>query len=277
MKPLTMIHRSVPLFCLFALVLCLGACFGQSGPESALPGPNARAQLGNFFLLSPDEDPATKMAPAILLHSGKDITQINDPMREVTADGPLADFPLPGCESMKVEMFTGGANCCFGYYLLTSCPDGEHAGYLEPGNGGVGEAQPALRAYAVDDPTFFYYQPKNQKAASPLFLSRADSPRVNRFLVYDKGLWRADKPGEFPAVYKSLLVELDRDKDMNPTAKAISTAYYSLMAGEKASAIFRELKRALPKEWTPLTNTVNADIRAAVKDFNPVKNLKIGK
>ena len=41
-------------------------------------------------------------------------------MREVYTDPSLENFPLPGDHTLKVNCFTGGANCCFGYYILTS-------------------------------------------------------------------------------------------------------------------------------------------------------------
>ena len=276
MKLFRFSSRPVSFFCWVLLVAGLSACSGKSGPRSSLADTEARAGLGNFTVFAIATDPGTTMVQPVVLYKNRDISQTNDPMRELTPGQAVRDFPLPGCESMKVEMFTGGANCCFGYYLLTSCPDGGHAGYIEPQNGGVGDAQPGLRAYPVDDPAFFYYEPKDPKGLTKLSLSRVDSPRITRYLVFDNGMWRADRAGELPAAYKALTAQIRENKDMNTSAKAISLAYYALMAGEKPSAASKILKRSLPVDFAHLMPEILKDIQASVNSFNPVRMVPLG-
>ena len=273
MKPFRFSPRFAALFCCAFLAAGLCACAGQSDQRASLADATVRASLGDFTVFAVAADPELPLVQPSLLYKNRDLSQTHDPMRELTPGQSVRDFPLPGCESMKVELFTGGANCCFGYYLLASCPDGGHAAYIEPRNGGVGEAQPALRAYPVDELAFFYYEPANQQGGVKLSLSRVDSPRITRYLVFDGGAWRADRAGELPAAYKALLAQLRGDKTMNRTARAISLAYYSQMAGEKPQAAARVLRRALPKEYAHLAPVILADIQASVDNFNPVRNL----
>jgi len=262
-----------------AVVCCLflAACAGHAGKEASPEMATVQAKMGYFTVISVATQPETGLVLPALLYKNQDVSPITDPMRSLSASPEVQDFPLPGCESVTVEMFTGGANCCFGYYLLTSCPDGSSAAYIEPRNGGLDNAQHALRAYPLDDPTFFYYEPKSQKSVNKLSLSRVESPRITRFLVFENNAWRADKPGELPAAYTSLLAQTRKDKDVNRTAKAISMTYYTLMIGGNDAAAARVLKRSLPGTYAPLASVILADIKAAVAEFDPVRNLDISK
>lgn len=273
-------RRSLARFCLLAAFLSLAACARQPGTESAVPGGKERAALGGFSLVAPPPDPETNLAPAILLFRGRDISQITEPVREISVDR-TARFPLPECDSMVVRMFTGGANCCFGYYLLSVCPDGEHAAYIDPYDGGVGKPDPAMRAYPVSDAAFMYYTP--ERWHEPVFaLSRVDSPRINRFLVYDNGMWRADRPGEFAAAYTALRAKARKEPGANAAARAIAVAYYSLMTGDDAQAVYDELEYTLlsdmllPKRQEHIPAVVFEDIQRAVEGFSVVKNLRLG-
>lgn len=278
MKPFRAVTRLLSLVCAFSLVFALCSCVKQSGTEG-VPEGEKLAALGGFSLVSPGPDAATDLTPAFLLYKGKDISQMTDPMREITVREAVEEFPAPGCEGVVVEMFTGGANCCFGYYLLTTCTDGDHAAYMEPADGGLGEPQPGMRAYSVTDTAFFYYSPRDQKKPGAISLSRVDSPRPDRFLVYDNGVWRADKLGEFAAAYKALRAEAIKKKGGNALAKNITVAYYSLMAGDDPATVSRTLERAmrrgLTKQNAHIPAVVFADIQKAVEEFNPVKNLTV--
>ncbi|SBW03163.1 exported hypothetical protein [uncultured delta proteobacterium] len=271
--------RSLPRFamtaCFVFLVAGLAACAKQPDPQTNLAKAGARANMGDFTVFAVEAEPGTNLVQPTVLYKNRDISQPGDPVREMTPGKIVLNFPQPGCESMKVETFTGGANCCFGYYLLTTCPDGPHAAYIEPQNGGVGDAEQKLRAYPIDDPAFFYYEPQNQTGGTKLSLSRVDSPRITRFLVFDNGVWRADHAGELAAAYKALLDQARKDKTMNKAARAISMAYYSLMAGGKTAAAERLLKQALPREYTHLTPAIMKDIQTSVSSFNPVRSLTV--
>ena len=98
-------------------------------------------------------------------HDGKLLLRDEDPYRVVTPGAELRDFPLPGCESMTLELFTGGANCCFRYYILTTCPDEDVAAFSVPADGGLGEATTVadeVKGFAMSDPAFMYYSPQGQ-------------------------------------------------------------------------------------------------------------------
>ena len=260
----------------FAVICCLflAACVGSgTTPKNA----TVLTDLGDFTVLSIAPQPETGLVQPSLLYKNREISPAVDPMRTLDAGQKTQNFPLPGCQSVTVEMFTGGANCCFGEYILTTCPDGSYAAFIEPRDGGLGDPQKALRAYPIDDPAFMYYEPENQKGRNKLALNRVESPRVSRFLVFERGAWRTDKPGEFPAAYATLFAEVQKDKQTNKTARAISMAYYTLMAGEKDAAAARTLNRALPKSYAPLARTILADIKTAIAAFDPVRNLVVAK
>ena len=267
--------RFAPIVCCLFFVAGLTACAGtncQVHPENS----SMQATLGEFSVSTVAAEAETDLIQPSLRYKNREISPASDPIRELTAGAKVENFPLPDCASMSVEMFTGGANCCFGYYLITSCADGDHAAYIEPRNGGLGEALPNLRAYPVDDPAFFYYEPQNQQGADKLALSRVESPRLTRLLVFADGAWRADIPGEFPAVYTLLLSETRKAKDMDKAARGISLAYYALMAGQKDDAAFKLLKRSLSQKHAPLASTIFTDIKNSVLDFAPVRNLVLG-
>lgn len=266
--------RTAAAVCLILLAAGFAACAKQPGPQADPANTSAHASMGDFTVFA-EADPGTNLVQPAVLYKNRDISQPGDPVRELTPGKTVQNFPLPGCESMKVEMFTGGANCCFGYYILTTCPDGGHAGYIEPQNGGVGDAEQKLRAYPIDDPAFFYYEPQNQTGGTKLSLSRADSPRITRFLVFDNGAWRTDHAGELSAAYKALLAHVRQDKTMNKAARAISMAYYSLMAGGKPVAAERLLQQSLPREHARLAPAIMADIQASINGFNPVRSLTV--
>lgn len=261
-------------FCSILVLALCGACTGRK-PESAPETSGVRARLGGFALST--SGPADEITPS-LAYKGADITQTGETVRAVDPEQEVRNFPLPGCRSMKVEMFTGGANCCFRYYLLSECPDGSHAAYIEPRDGGMGAANASMRAYTMDDAAFFYYSPAGQTADqsgdAPFSFSRAESPRITRYIVYENGEWRPDRPGEFKAAYRSLRAQAVRGEGV-PGAKAVMAAYYSLMAGDAEDTAMRTLSMNLPGKYRKLSPGIFADIKKAVADFNPVKNLDL--
>ncbi len=275
MKKSRLLPRSgFPAWLAALLALCLFACAPREAARPDAGESAVRARLGNFALAvtAPDAD---NMVRPELLYNNRELAAPDDPVRDVSVKQSRRDFPLPGCESLTVEMFTGGANCCFGYYLLTRCPNGEYAASIEPGEGGLGDGVRNLRAYPATDASFFYYEPPDQSGNDRFSLSRAESPRLTRYLVFDDGAWRADRAGEFKAVYAGLLDRTAGDKQMNRAARAISMAYYSLMAGKGPDIAARALRRNLPKQYAGLASAIFADITTAVEAFGPVRNLVI--
>ncbi|MDL2210052.1 hypothetical protein LJC26_04530 [Desulfovibrio sp. OttesenSCG-928-O18] len=260
----------------FVFVLCcclfVSACTCRTPAGQNLADGDVRARLGNFTVAVSE---GTAMQQPHVWYKNKDLAPAQEEVRTLSVTQSVRNFPLPECESMKVEVFTGGANCCFGYYLLTRCPGDEYAAYVQPFDGGVGEPVGAMRAYPVNDPSFMYYAPKGQSGDKQLSFIRPESPRLTRYVVFEGNAWRADKPGEFTAAYKELAAKARADKDMNPSAKAITVAYYSMMAGGKKDVLKRRFQAALPKEYRNLADTIFTDIEKAVTGFAPVQNLDI--
>lgn len=256
MKP----FRFVLAFSLFGALLLTGCPQSTQGDTDS-----ALASTGEFSIAvsAPDAD----NLHTVTAYRGKaSVTQYKDPVREVSTSSAQG-FPLPECSSQTVEMFTGGANCCFGYYIITTCPDGQYAAYMDPMDGNLGKPVSALKAYPVSDPAFMYY------SKDALSFIRPDSPRLTRHLVFDGGKWRADKIGEFNAVYRSLAATALADKSMNKTTKAITVTYYSYMANTPEKTLKKNLRAALPKEYRNLSASIFEDIKKAADGFDPVKNI----
>lgn len=252
---------------LAAVATCLCVCAPAVAGDD-----DVRARLGGFSLAvaGPEEQ-----ATVLLRHNGEKLFS-EGPFRSVSFKEAASGYPSAECRNLKVEVFTGGANCCFGYYFLTSCPNGDAAARLAPYGGDVGDLTPipnsAERAYVAMDPAFMYYEKKDAKGAQ-LSLSRPESPRPNRFLVFSDGAWRPDARGEFPAAYVALAEAIRKDQDVPQTARAVTAAYYDLMAEQNPETALRTLKRDLPDEYAALADAVFMDIDNAVEAFNPVKAL----
>ena len=266
--------RHTVVFCFLFVFVVLCGCAKQTDSDPVTSEGQVRARLGDFAVIASPTDMENMVVPT-LRFKGKVLIETPDPVRELTAEQTQVAFPLPECRSMKVEIFTGGANCCFGYYLLTECQDEKFAAFIEPRDGGLGAAERKLRAYSADEAAFYYYEPAGQTGADKLSLSRSASPRLTRHIVFEDGFWRADKTGEFPAVYNALIRQATREKGMDPTAKAITVSYYTLMAGKSADRAFHVLKRFLPGKYVPLASQIFADIQKAAGGFNPVRNLTV--
>lgn len=255
-----------------ATLVCFLACGCAKHTLDDPAQEGVHTRFGNFTLAVSSEEP---MKQPHLRYKDREIMLDQPPVRALESARPTPDFPLPGCESQKTEVFTGGANCCFGYYLLTQCPDGAYAAYLEPFDGGLGEPEVALRAYPVADPAFMYYSPENQTGEDRLSFNRPESPRVTRHIVFDAGMWRAARVGEFQEAYTRLAAEAVRDANLAPEARAIAAAYYSLMAGSPRAVTAKRFTTALPEKYRRLADTMFADIEKAVAGFAPVTNLTI--
>ena len=263
-------RRTFPL-AFFLFLLFLAACARQQGIDPAA----VKAEFGNFAVaVVPAED---NLVAGSLLYKGWEIAR-NSPLRDVSPGQASANPALPECRHLKTELFTGGANCCFGYYLLATCTGVDFAGYLEPYAGSIGDlaAVPAaaVAAYPATDAAFLYYAPKDATGRELFSLSRPESPRPERFIVFDKG-WRPDARGEFSAAYAAMAAAARQDKNIPQTARAITAAYYDLMAGENLKLVTRMLQRALPKENVRHAAVILTDIDNAIERFNPVVNLNL--
>ena len=207
-----------------------------------------------------------------LSHSGKTVTADDGVYRIVTPGAAAGDFPLPGCETITLELFTGGANCCFGYYILSACPDEDVAAFHEPTDGGMGAATTVAgtaKGYPITDPAFMYYSPEGQSSAAPLSLTRVQSPRLTRYVIFADNAWRGDKIGEFAEAYKEMAAAAAGEGGVDPVARAISLAYYTHMAGAAEAEVKALLEAELPAEFAGLKDTIFSDIVNAAAEFKP--------
>ena len=280
-------------------VVVLAACSGDAGNKTSTqskanataappadgeqePGlaAGAKTNFGKFAIevgAAPEVEGFKRVA---VKHDGKLLRQDDDPYRVVTPGDELRDFPLPGCESMTLELFTGGANCCFGYYILTACPDEDAAAFSTPADGGLGEAVTVageVKGFAMSDPAFMYYSPQGREnGAAALSLSRVESPRPTRYVVFDDSAWRAYKLGEFAPAYQTLAAEAKADGQGGKTAgRAIALAYYAHMAGADAAEVKTVLKAELPTEFADLSDTIFDDVVKAAAEFKPFERLPL--
>lgn len=251
-----------------------GLVFVSQASAGNMDAEISEIKLGNFgAFVKMDSDGLTRLK---LVCGKQDITEDEDSaFREVTFNEGLANFPAENMETVKINMYTGGANCCQGYYLLVveNHPEGakHYAAYVEPYDGGLAmNSEPA--GYAAIDPSFKGYELEG----TGVFLSRAESPRLSRLLVFENGKWRADKPGEFAEYYLDMLAETD--EMINPLSKAIALSYYHVMADYPADEAKGLLQNEMPKEFAAkpeIVDRIFADIEEAVKAFDPVENLDI--
>ena len=216
-----------------------------------------------------------------ILHDGKPVSTATDAYRTVEISDRVNNYPVENCETLSLEMFTGGANCCFGYYILSACPDADAAVYIDPIPGGMSADPKNLgdtMGYAVTDPSFMYYSTEEDGDDS-ITLSGAESPRLVRYVVFDVDRWRLDKRGEFTAAYRQLSAEADglqADGPVpNPVSRAIYMSYYSYMAGDDPVAVKALLKTQLPVQYSHLSDVVFSDIEKAVTEYKPLEVMEL--
>jgi hypothetical protein len=254
----------------------------DAGQAAAVPGADGgglaqRIDFQDFTLLVRPVAEEADLVTVTVLYNGREVAGGDTAFRSVEPGFAREEFPGADCSSREIGLFTGGANCCYGYYLLSLCEGRAFAAYIEPYDGGLGQPRTLpdghSKGFTAGDGTFMYYEPAGQSGAAPLSFSRASSPRLQRYLVFENGVWRADKPGEFASGYTDLLAELEESGDIDPAAKAITASYYTLMAGGDAAAAEDALKKHLPAEYAALGGTIFADVHKAVEGFRPVREL----
>lgn len=251
---------------------CALVGFGLASQASA--GEASEINLGKFeAYIKMDSDGLTRLK---VLCGKKDITEDEeDAYREVTFNEPFPNFPVENMQTVKINIYTGGANCCQGYYLLVveNLPEGakHYAAYVEPYDGGLAVNNEPV-GYAAIDPAFKGYSIEG----TDVFLSRAESPRLSRLLVFENGKWRADKIGEFGNYYMNMAEETE--DLVNPLSKAIALGYYYVMADYPPDEAKAVLQRYMPKEFADkpeIVDQIFADIEEAAREFDPVDNLDL--
>jgi hypothetical protein len=192
--------------------------------------------------------------------------------------------PRPNCRSLLVYCFSGGAHCCMTLIIATSCNSQkdlatvnlEHSGdevkFVNADGGDAKELQ-------VIDWQLAYYSPEDSELELPF----ADSPEMDRLLVFDGGKWRVDRVGEFRRYYEirfgksrdAALAAAKKGNDEERIAvRAMQAAYYSLMSGKSVEDAREVLNRLLPPSWKPESAKVIEDIRRAVAEYNPVVEIQ---
>ena len=243
----------------------------KAGQPKPVLEPVAKARLGKFdvsaYALGKNGD-EFRLA---VEHDGNSIAQTGETYRTVKT-ALKKDIPT-SAETVVVEVFTGGANCCLGYYLLTSLNGKEAAAFIDPRDSALAEAtdvgEGKSRTFTLTDPSFMYY------TQGTVSLNRPESPRLERFIVFENGAWRVDTRGEYAAAYKALARKVKTNKEGNPTANAISFAYYSLMAGTEKSAVAKAFNVMLPQDQSSLASAMFADVEKAVDSFTPLKIIRL--
>ncbi len=202
------------------------------------------------------------------------------------------DSPRTGYDSMLVEVYSGGAHCC---YTTIVCivhgskagatafdrQDGGTFGFTDVDGDGVKEIQ-------INDWSFAYYGTND----SDLELSFAFSPAMARLMVYEGDKWRADRPGEFTNFYAERKARCEKDARIaaekakqqgyyhrtrgeieNNVSVAIEAAYYMHMSGGAEAEIRDLLQGLLPPAWQSQSRKIASDIRRYSKDFNPARRI----
>lgn len=193
----------------------------------------------------------------------------------------LSGIPGPNCRSLLTYCFSGGAHCCMSLIIATACGSQRSLDLIDLAHSGsevkfidIGAA--GTKALKVTDWQFAYYGVEG----TDFQLSFADSPGMTRLLVFDGGKWRSDASGEFSRFYGTLFTEArqsaltasrKREGTELAAGRAIKAAYYFLMSGKPADGVADELKQLLPSSWKPEADKISADIRHAIREFNPVE------
>lgn len=245
----------------FVLLGCLMLpAFAFAQPSERVP-PNS--QFGEFSLLP------NVSINMLLIYDGVHIGDSEEAFTKVDYDPIINDFPAAGWQTMKVNMFTGGANCCMGYYLLSQSKDQAAAVYFPPNDQLM--VMEESRQFSISDPFFMYYglEANNVQVS----LSRVDSPRISRLLVFADNKWRIDRPGEFPAFYNQLALRIN--EQMPPISRDITLAYCMLMAGNQADTVKARFMQNPPEQYKAIYPLIFKDIEKTVKEFQPVQNLNL--
>ena len=259
-------------FIFFLLVsLLLALCVLMPGKAMAeKEKPVQTAELGKFKVLPKGSADAFTLD---IQHKGKSIIQSKAPVKMISYDEVQKDVPLPGCESLKVNLTEGNNSS---YYLLSSCKDKDFAAYIKPFDGEV-VFNPELKTYTATDPFFMAYEPKLATSDGGMALSRENSPKISRVLVFEEDAWRADKPKEFVDFYTALQTQAQGDGTNASAAQSIAATYYASMAGAPRMQSSSLLKKLLPSDYTIMSDKIYSDTQKAIREFHVVENLVLDK
>lgn len=258
-----------------------GAQEDQSSSTAASPPEEASVtktySLGEFLLTVSGSAEESKYE-VTLTRSGQSILEEESYL--VEPEGTIfEDTPAKGCRTLVTYIYSGGAHCCTTAIVATiqgrshvfSVLDLAHSSEIEFSDiNGDG-----IREIKIADWQFAYYGTGNQKIG----FSFADSPAMERFMVFEDSGWRPDRQGQFQAFYEKLSTQHRSEAESKAgkpgrtnefvAANAIQSAYSAVMAGKGDKAAEQLLQRLLPSSWKPELKQIAADVVRAAKEFNP--------
>lgn len=251
-------------FCRLTHLICLAAVVLSVAPaRAAQPGTTESVDFGDFRLSVYAQDQATFLVA--LTYRGRTVYQgesyIADPIKTLAVH---EDFPAKDCRTMIATMYSGGAHCCSFAVIVTLGPDGpsaQVAALAEDGLAMLDADHDGVMELELVDWSFAYYHLDSDHS-----LCFACSPGFSRYLVYDRGAWRPDRPGEFTERYR----ELQFEPSGSDPALAMQAAYCELMAGGAVADVSGTLLDLLPMDWRDVLDSVLADLINAAQDYAPV-------
>ncbi len=193
--------------------------------------------------------------------------------------------PASGCQTMLINLSTGGNDFPFDFLILTNC-NGNFANKTDSSRTEASffALSNGTTKLKVTDGSFDDYRPAASIALGQQpSLCSASSPAMARLMVFQGQTWRPDQPGEFQDFYKEIMAKSDLGKSKSQTdrtdtqsraAHAIQTAYYSYMSTGSDLEGRGILEHSLPLSWRPYSNKIWSDITKAAISFNPVKPIE---
>lgn len=275
------IGAAAAIFCLLAMILIVAYPQISSANDKGRRSKNNREfKLGDVDLRVTD----TRDGGFLLRFSSNGEEVFKGECAFKTQDPEITrNVPGPGCRSLLVNCFSGGAHCCTTLLIATECDhktsidavDMAHSDLREKFINVYGAPGKLLRVY---DWQFAYYAPED----SQIQLAFSNSPAMARLLVYENGHWRADRIGEFREYYSNLFRQIVRkakagavkNEPESATSLAIKAAYYNIMAGNSREQATEVLTRLLPAQWKTESEKVIADIQHAASEFNPIELIR---
>lgn len=178
---------------------------------------------------------------------------------------------LPGCKTVLVTTYSGGARCCFTTMLLMLYPNGLILKkFFSPIEGFVKFADlnnDGRKEILVLD----YIHPES------CALSPGSYAVVIMVYVYDRKKIRPAIPGEFKNFYRKLLRThgkyiIPKNMDIGSTTSPTTSAYYSLMSGQTEIEAKKYLEQINDPYCTDSADSIVANLKKIIWD-----NLHVGR
>ena len=266
----------------------------KAKPDAAGTKPKATFGDVELFVKKSNQNEIYTYYSVQLKRSKKTIfeDESTEPVQKITNDNPKN-----GCRTMTVGLHSGGNHCCTAVLLCAECDGKSTVDELDLGEGAAtgfkDVARNGVKALEIYDCAFNEYGldvPGQRYWGMPHVSTKC----MARYLIFDNGQWRLDRPGEFRELYDDLgrkarsetqksISAVQRAKarrddaeleECSVVAGLIQTAYYSLMAMNLEKDCFEALRKSLPADLQPVSRKLFGDIKKAVAEFNPLKHLE---